>query len=479
MELPRVIQGGMGAAISTWQLARAVAHNGGLGVVSGTGVGLLLCHRLARGEHEALDALRAFPDQETIDEIYERYWREPGPAPSFPLPEMWRANPSKRRERLSVAGAFVEVTLAKQGHDRPIGINVLEKAALPNLATLYGAMLAGVDCVLIGAGIPLRVPGALDALARHEPAEYPLEVEGATRDDNFRVRFAPRETIEGIRELPPLAVPLFFPIVSSHVLAQALLKRADGPIDGFVVEERIAGGHNAPPRGKLQLDERGEPVYGPRDDVSLEKMRALGKPFWLAGGFGTPEGLSLALQLGATGVQVGTVYAYCAESGMAPALKRAVHERVRTGEAEVRSDTLASPTGFPFKVVQLDGTLSDPSLRAARERVCNIGILRRMYRRDDGEIGYRCPAEPADQFVRKGGGADEVEGRACLCNGLMSAAGLQRCQPGAASEPALVTAGEDLSGVEHLLATRGDDYDAADVTRWLLGGAPDAVRSRA
>ena len=48
---------------------------------------------------------------------------------------------------------------------------------MPNLASLYGAMLAGVDYVLMGAGIPREIPGALDALSRHEPASLKLDVE--------------------------------------------------------------------------------------------------------------------------------------------------------------------------------------------------------------------------------------------------------------------------------------------------------------
>jgi nitronate monooxygenase len=471
MGIPLVIQGGMGAAISTWKLARAVALEGGLGVVSGTGIGLLLCNRLAHGEEDAREALAAFPHAETVADIMERYWREPGEAASYPLPPMWTATPSKRRERLDVAGSFVEVRLAKQGHDAPIGINVLEKASLPNLATIYGAMLAGVDVVLIGAGIPLRIPGALAALAKHEATAYPLDVEGATNEDDFHIHFSPRETFDGLEDLPPLRVPSFLPIVSSHVLAQALLKRADGPIDGFVVEMSSAGGHNAPPRGKMKLDDAGEPIYGPRDSADLEKMRALGKPFWLAGGYGSPERVAEALEAGASGVQVGTAYAYCAESGMAPKLRRAVVDQVKEGTSEVKTDALASPTGFPFKVVQLDGTLSDLELRAARERVCNLGILRRMYRRDDGNIGYRCPAEPEPQFEKKGGELAQTPGRACLCNGLMAAAGLERDDSRDLLEPALVTAGDDLPSISQFMRSDGSEYTASDVTRRLLEGA--------
>jgi NAD(P)H-dependent flavin oxidoreductase YrpB (nitropropane dioxygenase family) len=74
---------------------------------------------------------------------------------------------------------FVEVWLAKEGHDGPVGINLLTKVQMPNLASLYGAMLAGVDYVLMGAGIPKEIPGVLDRLAAHEPASDALDVEAA------------------------------------------------------------------------------------------------------------------------------------------------------------------------------------------------------------------------------------------------------------------------------------------------------------
>ena len=61
--------------------------------------------------------------------------------------------------------------------------------------------------------------------------------------------------------------------------------RADGWMD-LVIESPTAGGHNAPPRGKLQLNAAGEPVYGERDQVNIAELRALGVPFWLAGGYG-------------------------------------------------------------------------------------------------------------------------------------------------------------------------------------------------
>ena len=147
----------------------------------------------------------------------------------------------------------MEVWLAREGHDNPVGINYLEKVQIPHLPSLYGAMLAGVGFVLMGAGIPLKIPGVLDALARHEPAIYNLPVSGALPTDDTLMTFVPRDFMES--DLAPLNRPKFLTIISSNVLAATMLKKANGVVDGFVIEGHIAGGHNAPPRGKAPLSE--------------------------------------------------------------------------------------------------------------------------------------------------------------------------------------------------------------------------------
>ena len=48
--LPKIIQGGMGAGVSSWTLANAVSKLGQLGVVSGTGLGPMLVRRLQDGD---------------------------------------------------------------------------------------------------------------------------------------------------------------------------------------------------------------------------------------------------------------------------------------------------------------------------------------------------------------------------------------------------------------------------------------------
>ena len=461
---PLVIQGGMGAAISNWRLARAVARCGQLGVVSGVGLDTILVRRLEDGDPDGhmRRAMAQFPIRHALEAL-ERYLRprhrEPG-APYTTLP-MFKVASSVTRQQLTMLAAFVEVWLAKAGHDGPIGINLLTKIQPPTLATLYGAMLAGVDYVLMGAGIPREIPGALDRLAAHQPAELRLELAGTAPAEAPMLRLDPGEHWQ--RLPPPLRRPKFFPIVASTLLATVLVRKATGRVDGLVIEGPTAGGHNAPPRGELQLDERGEPIYGERDVVDLAKVRELGVPFWLAGGAGSPRGLRAAREAGAAGVQVGTLFAYCEESGMAEHLKHSVLEHAARGAVRVRTDPRSSPTGYPFKVVEWAG---DPSTGVARERVCDLGYLREAYVTPAGSVAFRCSGEPEDTYLKKGGRLEDTAGRKCLCNALLATAGHPQRREGGV-EPALVTSGDDLVRIGEFLAGR-TRYQAQDVIEYLL-----------
>ena len=363
---------------------------------------------------------------------------------------------------------FVEVFLAREGHSNPIGINYLEKVQIPHLASIYGAMLAGVGCVLMGAGIPLQIPGVLDAYAALHPAEYKLSVTGAAADFDTRMHFDPADYAEG--PLPKLMRPQFLAIVSSNTLATTMLRRASGKVNGFIIESPTAGGHNAPPRGKLQLTAAGEPVYGERDRVDLAALRALGVPFWLAGGYGNPEKLREALADGAAGVQVGTAFAFTVESGLRDDLKQELLAQAASQNAAVFTDPLASPTGFPFKVAQLAGTSSEASVYESRPRLFDLGFLREAYVTPDGNTSYRCSAEPLGNYVAKGGAPEEAAGRKCLCNALMANVGKAQIRSGGAIEPALVTVGDDLNTVGQFLAPGATTYTAAEVVSKLLGG---------
>ena len=471
MNWPLIIQGGMGAGVSNWRLAQAVSSTGELGVVSGVALEVILSRRLQDGDLDGQMrwALEHFPFPEMAKRVLDQHFIPGGKAADAPykLVPMHSMKSPRSLVELTICGHFAEVWLARQGHTNPVGINFLEKIQLVHLYAMYGAMLAGVDYVLMGAGIPLKVPGVLDALARHEPASYPINVAGALDGDDTLVHFDPREYME--RELPPLSRPKFLAIIASNTLATTMMRKANGRVDGFVIEGPTAGGHNAPPRGKLQMDETGEPIYGERDAVDLEKMREMGVPFWLAGGYGSPEMVQQALKQGAVGVQVGTAFALCKESGIAPELRQELLKIAQSGLAHVKTDMLASPTGFPFKVAQLEDSLSHEEVYAARERICDVGQLREAYRTDDGKIAFRCAAEPLNVYLAKGGKAEAAEGRKCLCNSLLSNIGLCQVQKNGYRERAMLTMGNDVTGVVRF-APRGEDYCAADVINVLRSG---------
>lgn len=464
---PRIIQGGMGIAISNWALARAVSLTGQLGVVSGTGIDTVLVRRLQDGDLDGQmrEALARSPWPTLAEEIERRYFLASGRHAGRPyvrLPE-WNLSSRPWRAALAMMGGFVECWLAKRAHPGRIGINLLTKVQLSNLPVLYGAMAANVDVVLMGAGIPREIPEALNRMARHDVAV--LRGDGPSGVD-YTVRFDPNWF--GPAAMTPLRRPSFFPVIGAHSLALMMDRKTPGGVEGFVVESPRAGGHNAPPRGPKTFDEEGQPVYGVRDEVDWSVMRSIGKPFWIAGGYGTAEGLRQAEAVGATGVQVGTLFAYSTDSGMASETRQEVLELARQGAVAVRTDPLASPTGFPFKVVSVPGTLSDPEVYAARERRCDLGYLRDAFQDERGRIKFRCAAEPVAAYVAKGGRVEDTVGRQCLCNGLMSTAGFPQVTRGGSLEPASVTSGDALLEIAYLLHGDPPSYEAADVVRYLL-----------
>lgn len=470
MGYPLIIQGGMGAGVSNWLLAKTVSQAGQLGVVSGTALDLILARRLQEGDPggHLRRALQHFPVPQLAQRILDDYFIPGGKAAEAPyrgLP-MYTADPDLALQQLTVVGNFVEIFLAKEGHSGLVGVNYLEKILMPNLASLYGAMLAGVDYVLMGAGVPREIPGILDKLTRHEQVSLRPHVEGASGDDDYKVHFRPSAVLGNA--LPELSRPKFLAIIASVTLAVTLVRKAAGKVDGFVIEGPTAGGHNAPPRGPLQLSEEGEPVYGPRDEVDLAEIRRLGLPFWLAGSWGDPGQLKHARELGAEGIQVGTAFAFCRESALAENVKQELLAKALRGEGEVFTDPVASPTGFPFKVARLEGSLSEQEVYEARPRICDLGYLRHVYKKSDGSLGYRCPAEPVEAYLRKGGQVEDTIGRKCLCNALMANIGFPQHQRNGYVEKPLVTAGDDLRDLSRLVRSGQLSYSAEDVIRYLL-----------
>jgi NAD(P)H-dependent flavin oxidoreductase YrpB (nitropropane dioxygenase family) len=463
---PTIIQGGMGIAVSSWQLAKEVSIAGELGVISGTAIDSVVARRLQDGDinGDIRRALAAYPDQETTKEIMDRFFTEGGRQegkPYLDVPKLSIKGNLFSNKLLAVA-SFVEVWLAKEGHNGLIGMNILEKIQLAIPAQLYGAMLADVDYILIGAGIPAQIPHLLNEISLGN--KVAMKVDVADTKEKHYLHFDPRTL--GVDNFP-IKRPLFLAIVTSHALVAYLNKDEETKPDGYVIEYHVAGGHNAPPRAKNHVSDEGEAIYNELDTPNLEKICASGSPFWLAGGYATPAKVKEAISFGAQGVQVGSLFALANESGFTDENRSSILSSLADPTMRVMTDASASPTGFPFKVIQNNQTLSNESLYAERTRICDLGYLRTMFQREKGGIGYRCPAEPLDNYEFKNGQVDQAQGSKCLCNALMADIGLGQTRPDGRIEISLLTFGSDLDGPRALRALHPQGWNAVQALNFL------------
>lgn len=463
---PKIIQGGMGVNISGWHLARTVSLLGQQGTVSGVVIERVVARLLQKGDAggHIRRALSHFPFPLIAEKVIETFYVKDGIPKGSPYKAtpVFTINPSPLLIALTICANYAFVWLAKDGHEKPISINYLEKVAMPHVYALTGAMLAGVDFITMGAGIPLQIPGVVNEIAEGKIANYRIPVIGKNIK-RYTMSFDLEKFFGG--KLPTIKKPGFIPIISSNALATILVgKLPKESIYGFVVELDTAGGHNAPPR-ELIFDDQDKPlpIYSEKDIVNFSKIAKLDIPFWIGGSKASPENLKWALSVGATGIQAGSIFGLCDESDMNPDIKRQARKLGFEGKLAIRTDMLISPTGFPFKVTILDGTLSESKIYEARHRICNQGALVSLYERQDGTIGYRCAAEPVDKFVAKGGNITETVGRGCICNGLSVTADV-----GNDEEPPIVTLGDDVSFLPHLMANAESSYTAAQAIRYLL-----------
>lgn len=505
----KLIQGGMGVYVSNWRLAKAVAiEKPGVtaGTVSGTGLDVIYVRLLQLGDPGgyARQALSALDDQFGVEigqKICKRYFIEGGKAPKatfkyaplqitrthdgrLTLPAQMQPGPIELSleediVELLIATGFAEVWLAKQGHDGKIFINFLKKVELPLIYTMYGAMLAGVDGVIVGAGNPEGLPAVRTRLIDHHEVTIDLSVLYREAGESFYVPFNPGSVAGGKLAHSPLKRPAFLAIVSLENLVLALAQSPTEAPDGFIIEHHTAGGHNAGPQGALMKDALGQPIYNELDEPNLHMIRQVGLPFWLAGGYGSREKLQQALSAGAAGVQVGSLFALAEESGMKPAYRTAILNEIKRGvtDADLVHTTMFSPTGYPFKVVQLKNTLAEDEVYNTRRRVCDLGLLQQRGLSKpaaDGsrQLFQRCQAAPVEDFTKKRGLERNTDEKRCLCNGLLSAVGLNQVgtQPGELNEePAIVTLGNHLGGIRRLSRQGQTPYWVRDVVADILG----------
>ena len=323
-------------------------------------------------------------------------------------------------------------------------------------AGILGAMLANVDYVIMGAGIPREIPRFITEISQKKSSYITVDI---VNGDSQRITIDPSEFVD-ISKIE-FVRPMFLAIIINDVLAAYLARDESSRPDGFIIEGPSAGGHNAPPRGKIEFDAENEPIYGPRDLANLEKMVKYGYPFWLAGGFGARGKLKDALALGAEGVQVGTLFALSNESGFTDEIRNQILGTLADGTFEIHTDMKASPTGFPIKIVNLPGTTALPEVFAARPKLCDMGYLREPIMLKSGRVDYRCPSEPEIPYLKKDGTIEETEGRKCLCNGLFSNIGLGQHRRDGYDEAPIVTLGSDVDGCKELIKLHPNGWSAS------------------
>lgn len=259
-----IVQGGMGVGISLSGLASAVAKEGGVGVISSAGLGLL-----------------------------------------------YRSH-SKDYNEASIFGLKEELRKAREKARGVIGINVM--VAMSNFADMVKTAIAEkADIIFSGAGLPLDLPSFLQK--------------------------------DSVTKLAP--------IVSSaravKILCEKWKNTYDYLPDAVVVEGPKAGGHLGYKAEQLE-DERfslEEILPQVVKEVRYYEERYGKKiPVIAAGGIYTGEDIHRMMELGASGVQMGTRFVTTDECDASVAFKQTY---IDATEADI--EIIKSPVGMPGRAI--------------------------------------------------------------------------------------------------------------------------------
>ena len=259
-----VIQGGMGVGISLSGLASAVANEGGIGVISSAGLGLLY-------------------KQSPADYLKDSIW-----------------------------GLKEEIRKARELTKGTIGVNIM--VALSNFADMVRTSIAEkADVIFSGAGLPLDLPSYLT---------------------------------EGSKTL-------LVPIVSSgraaKIICQKWLSNYNYLPDALVVEGPKAGGHLGFKREQIEdenysLEKLIPEVISVASAYNHKKVI----PVIAAGGITTGEDVLRIMELGASGVQIGSLFVPTQECDASQLFKQSY-----INASQKDTMIIQSPVGMPGRA--LDG----------------------------------------------------------------------------------------------------------------------------
>ena len=264
-----VIQGGMGVGISLSGLAGAVAAAGGIGIISTAQIGF---------REPDFDRDPIACNLRTIGKEIEK---------------------ARQIARGGIVG--VNIMVATQRYEDYV----------------RAAVLAGTDCIISGAGLPLDLPGIV------------AETEDRMPGCSHRTMLAP--------------------IVSStrarSVVTKYWMKKYGRKPDFIVAEGPLAGGHLGFKRE--ELDTYTPENYERELTVMIRQAAELGIPLIAAGGIYDRRDLEHCLYLGAAGVQMGTRFVTTEECDAAEAYKQ---EYLRAQKEDIV--IVKSPVGMPGRAIQ-------------------------------------------------------------------------------------------------------------------------------
>lgn len=336
-----IIQGGMGVGVSLHPLARAVAREGGLGIVSSACLDRLVSKRTGK-----------------------------------------RVN--------TYEAAYEEVSRAKEGEGFA-GINIMGALVRDYNDSVKGALDAGADVIISGAGLPLTLP-----------------------------------------IIQPSKDTALIPIVSSTRALEIICKKWEKlgcRPDAIVLEGPLAGGHLGFKMEQIDLESnRLENLFPPVKDMA---MRYGDFPVIVAGGIYTHADIVKFLAMGADGVQMGTRFLATGESSASPEYKQAV---IAAKEEDILvAHDPGSPCGLPFRVIS-HSPMYVSSLQRRRPPKCDKGYV--LLKDKEGAFTL-CPAKESNEH------------HFCICNGLLSSAGYNPDK-----EEPLYTVGTNASRVDRVLSVR-------------------------
>ena len=336
-----IIQGGMGVGVSLYPLAQAVAREGGLGIISSA----------------CLDRLVSKRTEKKVN-TYE--------------------------------AAYEEVSLSKIGNGFA-GINIMAALVRDYSDSVKGALDAGADVIISGAGLPLTLPAI-------QP---------------------PKDTA-------------LIPIVSSARALDIICKKWEQlgyRPDAVVLEGPLAGGHLGFRIDQVELEaNRLENLLPPVKEMA---MKCGDFPVIVAGGIYTHADIVKYMSMGADGVQMGTRFLATEESSATGAYKQAVV--LAKKEDIIVAHRPGSPCGLPFRVIK-QSPMYVSALQRLRKPKCDKGYV--LMKDSEGKYSV-CPAKESN------------ENYFCICNGLLSSSGYN-----ANEEEALYTVGTNASRVDKIISVK-------------------------